>query len=132
VARSIMGTPQYRQSRCERKKVEVLFAHLKRVLKLDRLRLRGPSGAHDEFLLAATARNLRRLAKRLCPGGSNAACAASYIKSDRRIKCTVRANAILLSDYFKCKGLPRPEAACRIREKRTCNVRNKWQALSCR
>jgi hypothetical protein len=41
VAPSIMGTPQYRQSRCERKKVEVLFAHLKRVLKLDRLRLRG-------------------------------------------------------------------------------------------
>jgi transposase len=77
VARNIMGTPQYRQSRCERKKVEVLFAHLKRVLKLDRLRLRGPSGAHDEFLLAATAQNLRRLAKRLCPGGSNAACAAS-------------------------------------------------------
>jgi hypothetical protein len=32
----------------------MLFAHLKRVLKLDRLRLRGPNGAHDEFLLAAT------------------------------------------------------------------------------
>lgn len=77
VARRIMGTPQYRQSRCERKKVEVLFAHLKRVLKLDRLRLRGPSGAHDEFLLAATAQNLRRLVKRLCPEGSQSACAAS-------------------------------------------------------
>jgi hypothetical protein len=39
------------------------FAHLKRILKLDRLRLRGPCGAHDEFLLAATAQNLRKLAK---------------------------------------------------------------------
>lgn len=41
----------------------VLFAHLKRLLKLDRLRLRGPNGAHDEFHLAATAQNLRKLAK---------------------------------------------------------------------
>lgn len=65
VARVIMQTPQYWQSRRERKKVEMLFAHLKRILRLDRLRLRGPSGAHDEFLLAATAQNLRRLAKQL-------------------------------------------------------------------
>jgi hypothetical protein len=36
-------------------KVEMLFAHLKRILRLDRLRLRGPSGAKDEFLLATTA-----------------------------------------------------------------------------
>jgi hypothetical protein len=50
------------QSRRERKKVEMLFAHLKRILKLDRLRLRGPSGAHDEFLMAATAQNLRSMA----------------------------------------------------------------------
>ena len=47
----------------ERKKVEMLFAHLKRILRLDRLRLRGPCGARDEFLLAATAQNLRKLAK---------------------------------------------------------------------
>ena len=47
-------------------KVEMLFAELKRILKLDRLRLRGPSGAHDELLLAATAQNLRRMAKWLC------------------------------------------------------------------
>jgi hypothetical protein len=45
------------------KKVEILFAHPKRILKLDRLRLRGPNGAYDEFLLAAIARNLRRMAK---------------------------------------------------------------------
>jgi hypothetical protein len=41
----------------------MLFAHLKRILRLDRLRLRGPSGAKDEFLLAATAQNLRKLAR---------------------------------------------------------------------
>lgn len=63
VARRIATTREYRRSRRERKKVEVLFAHLKRVLKLDRLRLRGLSGAQDEFLMAATAQNLRRMAK---------------------------------------------------------------------
>ena len=41
----------------------MLFAHLKRILKLDWLRLRGPSGARDEFHLAATAQHLRKLAK---------------------------------------------------------------------
>jgi transposase len=65
VARAIADTPQYTQSRRDRKKVEMLFAHLKRILKLDRLRLRGLTGAHDEFLLAATAQNLKRMAKRL-------------------------------------------------------------------
>jgi len=63
VARDIMASDAYLVSRCERKKVEMLFAHLKRILKLDRLRLRGPNGAKDEFLLAATAQNLRKLAK---------------------------------------------------------------------
>jgi hypothetical protein len=42
---------------------EMLFAHLKRFLRLGRLRLRGPSGARFEFTLAAIAQNLRRLAK---------------------------------------------------------------------
>lgn len=73
VARKLAGTPQYQQSRRDRKKVEMLFAHLKRILKLDRLRLRGLSGAHDEFLLAATAQNLRRMAKRLFDGRQSAA-----------------------------------------------------------
>jgi len=63
VARDIAKTESYRTSRRERKKVEMSFAHLKRILRLDRLRLRGPCGAHDEFLLAATAQNLRKLAK---------------------------------------------------------------------
>src|SRR5712671_3128012 len=62
MARDIAATEGYRTSRCQRKKVEMLFAHLKRILKLDRLRLRGPNGARDEFHLAATAQNLRKLA----------------------------------------------------------------------
>jgi transposase len=68
VARQIRTSDQYQRSRRERKKVEMLFAHLKRILKLDRLRLRGLSGATDEFTLAALAQNLRRLAK-LFPQG---------------------------------------------------------------
>jgi len=64
IARQLADTATYRQSRKDRKKVEVLFAHLKRILKLDRLRLRGRRGARDEFLLAATAQNLRRMAKK--------------------------------------------------------------------
>jgi transposase len=63
MARQIARSWEGGTSRRLRKKVEMLFAHLKRILKLDRLRLRGPTGAHDEFLLAATAQNLRKLAK---------------------------------------------------------------------
>src|ERR1700691_4367923 len=63
MARQIARSWDGRTSRRLRKKVEMLFAHLKRILKLDRLRLRGPNGARDEFLLAATAQNLRKLAK---------------------------------------------------------------------
>ena len=63
MARDIATTDAYVTSRRERKKVEMLFAHLKRILKLDRLRLRGPNGARDEFHLAAAAQNLRKLAK---------------------------------------------------------------------
>ena len=62
-ARDIAKTDAYLTSRRERKKVEMLFAHLKRILRLDRLRLRGPNGARDEFHLAAAAQNLRKLAK---------------------------------------------------------------------
>jgi len=63
MARTIAKSWEGRVSRRLRKKIEMLFAHLKRILKLDRLRLRGPKGARDEFLLAATAQNLRKLAK---------------------------------------------------------------------
>ena len=63
VAREIAKTPAYEVARRLRKKVEMLFAHLKRILRLNRLRLHGPNGAQFEFTLAATAQNLRRLAK---------------------------------------------------------------------
>ena len=63
VARALASTEAFEQSRRDRKRVEMLFAHLKRILKLGRLRLRGPRGAQDEFTLAAIAQNLRRLAR---------------------------------------------------------------------
>jgi transposase len=66
VARVLAKTEAFQQSRRERKKVEMCFAHMKRILRLDRLRLRGLSGAKDEVLLIATAQNLRRLVKFLC------------------------------------------------------------------
>ncbi len=61
--RALAKTPAFKRSRDERKKVEMAFAHMKRIFKLDRLRLRGLSGARDEILLTATAQNLRKLAK---------------------------------------------------------------------
>lgn len=63
VARAIAKTEAYVQTRRDRKKIEMLFAHLKRILRLNRLRLRGPRGAQFEFTLAAIAQNLRRLGK---------------------------------------------------------------------
>jgi hypothetical protein len=63
--RRLANTDAFQQSRRERKKVEMRFAHMKRILRLDRLRLRGLSGAKDEVLLTATAQNLRRLVKLL-------------------------------------------------------------------
>jgi len=63
MAREITRSWEGRTSRRLRKKIEMLFAHLKRILKLDRLRLRGPNCARDEFTLAATAQNLRKMVK---------------------------------------------------------------------
>jgi transposase len=63
VARALAKTEAFEQSRRKRKRVEMLFAHLKRILRLGRLRLRGPCGAQFEFTLAAIAQNLRKLAK---------------------------------------------------------------------
>ena len=65
MARDIAKTDAHQTSRYQRKKVEMLFAHLKRILKLDRLRLRGPCGARDEFHLAAIAQNLRKIGQDL-------------------------------------------------------------------
>ena len=62
VARELRKTEEFERSRHNRKRVEMLFAYLKRILKLGRLRLRKPFRAQDEFTLAAIAQNLRRLA----------------------------------------------------------------------
>jgi transposase len=76
-ARALVDTEAFEQSRRDRKRVEMLFAHLKRILRLGRLRLRGPRGAQDEFTLAAIAQNLRRLAKLVArPPPASALCAA--------------------------------------------------------
>jgi len=63
ITRKIIESEKYAQSFKDRRKVEVLFGHLKRIMKLDRLRLRGLTGASDEFILAATAQNLKKLAQ---------------------------------------------------------------------
>jgi Transposase DDE domain len=63
MARQIARSREGRTSRRLRKKIEMLFAHLKRILKIDRLRSRGPNGTRDELTLAATAQNLRKMAK---------------------------------------------------------------------
>ena len=77
VARALAKTEAFEQSRRSRKRVEMLFAHLKRILRLGRLRLRGPRGAQDEFTLAAIAQNLRRLAKLVArPPPAASACLA--------------------------------------------------------
>jgi transposase len=76
VARALAKTEAFERSSRDRKRVEMLFAHLKRILRLDRLRLRGPCGAQFEFTLAAIAQNLRRLAKLVARPPPTAACVA--------------------------------------------------------
>ena len=83
LARELAETDAYVDSQRRRKKVEMLFAHLKRILKLDRLRLRGPNGAMDEFHLAATAQNLRKLAKLIPESGLMAIRSTAGRKQDR-------------------------------------------------
>ncbi|MDH3665281.1 MAG: transposase [Alphaproteobacteria bacterium] len=65
VARSLVGTADFERSRDERKKVEMRFAHLKTHHGFERMRLRGISGARDEFHLAAIVQNLKTMALRL-------------------------------------------------------------------
>jgi transposase len=65
LTRALMGTPEFAKSRDERKKVEMRFAHLKIHHRFERMRLRGLSGARDEFHLAAIVQNLKTLASQL-------------------------------------------------------------------
>jgi transposase len=77
-ARALMGTPEFDRSRDERKKVEMRFAHLKTHHRFERMRLRGLSGARDEFHLAAIVQNLKTLANHIWrpPQNAQSACAA--------------------------------------------------------
>jgi len=65
VTRRLMRTKAFLKSRDQRKRVEMRFAHLKTHHRFERMRLRGLSGARDEFLLAATVQNLKTLALRI-------------------------------------------------------------------
>ena len=66
-ARALVGTPAFERSWDDRKKVEMRFAHLKTHHRFERMRLRGLSGARDEFHLAAIVQNLKTMAIRLTP-----------------------------------------------------------------
>ena len=95
LARSLVGTPAFEQSRRERKKVEMVFAHLKRIFGLGRLRLRGPRGAQDEFLLAATAQNLKKLARNIArPPPLAVACALRQDQTPDPMGEGIRAKAV--------------------------------------
>ena len=59
-----MQTEAYERSSGDRKKIETLFGEAKHILSMVRLRLRGLTGARDEFLLLATVQNLKRLVDR--------------------------------------------------------------------
>src|SRR2546428_9009937 len=92
MARAIAQSDEGRASRRQRKKVEMLFAHLKRILKLDRLRLRGPNGARDELHLAATAQT----------SGSSRSCF-------RQCRQCQRGEATPLSTPLAASSLRRPD-----------------------
>ncbi len=74
-ASSLVSTGAFERSRDERKKVEMRFAHLKTHHRFERMRLRGLSGARDEFHLAAIAQNLKTLASRIIWPGQQLAAA---------------------------------------------------------
>ena len=76
-ARSLKGTPEFQRSSNERKKIEMRFAHLKIHHGFDRMRLRGITGARDEFHLGAIVQNLKTLANHIWrPPGQPTACVA--------------------------------------------------------
>ena len=64
-ARALAGTPAYKHSQRARYKVEALFAELKQHMKLRRVRLRRLWNVAEQFHLAATAQNLKRLVHHL-------------------------------------------------------------------
>jgi IS5 family transposase len=75
-ARSLKGTPEFERSSSARKKVEMRFAHLKVQHGFERMRLRGLTGARDEFHLAAMVQNLKTLALRSLGPPTGGVCAS--------------------------------------------------------
>jgi hypothetical protein len=75
-ARSLKGTPAFERSSNARKKVEMRFAHLKVQHGFERMRLRGLTGARDEFHLAAIVQNLKTMALRLLGPPTDGVCAS--------------------------------------------------------
>lgn len=77
IARALAKTPEYERSRDERKRVEMRFAHLKTHHRFERMRLRGLTGAPDEFHLAAVVQNLKTLANHIWRAPPNEPAAAA-------------------------------------------------------
>ena len=76
-ARSLTGTPEFDRSSNQRKKIEMRFAHLKTHHRFERMRLRGLSGARDEFHLAAIVQNLKN---------SRLPCLAAYCRTGQPLR----------------------------------------------
>lgn len=87
-------------------KIEMRFAHMKRIFKLDRLRLRGLRGAKDEVLLTATAQNLRRLVKFLCrpPPSVAVPCAAWTLSAENTTQADKRSSDPNLPSFATQSG----------------------------
>jgi len=65
--RELAGTSGYQRSRRLRYRIEALFAELKLRMRLGRVRLRRLWNVNEQFLLAATAQNIKRLIRFLVP-----------------------------------------------------------------
>jgi hypothetical protein len=121
VARAYAATPQYEEACRRQNRVEMLFAHLKRILRLTRLRLRGPNGPRDEFLLAATAQNLRRLA-RLRPTACFRKCWPHNAAPSRPQAASKNKNVSDLGTCGPAEASPNPGLFNGIRPKRTLTI----------
>jgi hypothetical protein len=89
--RTLMGTPEFAKSSKERKKVEMRFAHLKTHHGFERMRLRGLSGARDEFHLAAIVQNLKTLGNYLWGLRKDGKVASGWIWSSRSVAVAITA-----------------------------------------
>jgi DDE family transposase len=118
MARRLMGSKAFIKSRDERKRVEMRFAHLKIQHGFERMRLRGLSGARDEFHLAAIVQNLKTLALRAPGPRRNRQRRSGNFKgkdrpSSSRI-CRVNASPIENTDFFDSIDPQRTSDTCPV------------------